>query len=258
MKTKNRVFSSAADNFQIFTDMALMMLGTFIFLLVLFVLTSKVAEQTQAPKMSKQIADMALELQDLKEENLRLLQELGELSGEAVETQLETILQQAGVGAKDFNLFIDGLKDIPGKDLHLVIDATGSMHGAGSFLIPILKAIVVRSEKRLSAITWFSDGSAGTYTGTMGEMFDQLMQGAPFVGANETIGNAFVRAAQNAPVPGAYLLIGDEPSDDRIAYRSIPAPVFTLPIGRSDPSTEGEYASLAERTGGKMLHLQFQ
>lgn len=258
MKDRGRVFSSAADNFQIFTDMALMMLGTFVFLLVLFVMTSKVAGQQQVPKLQKEVETMERELQELREENQRLLSELGDLSGMGVESQIDRILEQAGVGKKDFDLFVQGLQDLPGKDLHLMVDATGSMHGAATFLVPILKAIVVRSGKELAAITWFSDGGAGTYTGTMGEMFDQLMQGAPFVGANETIGDAFIRAAQNAPAPGAYLLIGDEPSDDRIFYRNIPAPVFTLPIGKANPSTQYEYKALAEKTGGKMLHLQFQ
>lgn len=258
MKQKGRVFSSAADNFQIFTDMALMMLGTFIFLLVLFVMTSTVAEQQQVPKLTKEVKAMEREIKELQGENERLLAELGDLSGMGVETQIDRILEQSGVGKKDFELFVEGLHRIPGKDLHLVIDATGSMHGVATFLVPILKAIVIRSGKEVSAISWFSDGTVGTYTGSMGEMLDQLMQGAPFSGPNETIGDAFTQAAKNAPAPGAYMLIGDEPSDDRIFYRKIPAPVFTLPLGTENVGTQEEYKSLAERTGGQMLHLKFQ
>ncbi len=92
----------------------------------------------------------------------------------------------------------------------------------------------------------------------MGEMFDKLMAGAPFVGATETIGDAFIKAATNARTPGAYLLLGDEPSDDRIHYNEIPAPVFTLPIGRSNETTLWEYRTLAEKTGGRMLTLSIQ
>ena len=91
----------------------------------------------------------------------------------------------------------------------------------------------------------------------MGEMFDKLMQGAPFVGSDETIGDAFKHAERNAKVPGAYMLVGDEPSDDKIAYLDIPAPVFTLPLGRTNPTTVWEYKTLADKTGGKMLHMEF-
>ncbi|MDH5378205.1 MAG: hypothetical protein OEX00_07780, partial [Gammaproteobacteria bacterium] len=151
-----------------------------------------------------------------------------------------------------------GLKGLPGEDLHLVVDASGSMHGLTSFLIPILRAIVVRSGKKLGAITWFTDGRAETYTGTMGHMFDKLMTGAPFGGARETIGEGFREAARSAPPPGAYLLVGDEPSNDAIYYSDIPSPVFTMPLGRSDPETNQAYQTIADKTNGRMLHLDFR
>ena len=180
----------------------------------------------------------------------------------STDTQIEMVLESVGLssgqGRHDFDLFIKGLQDIPGKDIHLVVDATGSMHGAATFLVPILRVIVVRSGKELSALTWFSDGEAETYQGTMGEIFDSFMKGAAFIGNDETIGDAFIKAAENAPVPGAYVLFGDEPSDDRIYYLDIPAPVFTIPIGRSNPSTKYQYKTLADKTGGKMLELKFQ
>ena len=92
----------------------------------------------------------------------------------------------------------------------------------------------------------------------MGEMFDRLMEGAPFIGANETIGYGFRYAAEHAPPPGAYLLIGDEPPTDKISYFNIPSPVFTLPIGRDNPDTNWHYQKLADKTGGKMLHLELK
>jgi cell division protein FtsL len=241
-----------------FSDVALLMLATFVFLLVTILITSRVAERYQVPRLNRQVQDMQQQLDAAQAENDRLTSELGELAGMGTETQIEQILKAAGLGKKDFDLFVQGLKDLPGEDVHLMVDATGSMHGAVTFLVPVLRAIVIRSGKMLSAITWFSDGHAETYSGTMGEMFDQLMQGAPFVGANETIGDAFIRASQNARAPGAYLLIGDEPSDDRIFFRSIPSPVFTLPIGKANPNTKWQYEELARKTGGKMLHLQFK
>jgi hypothetical protein len=163
-----------------------------------------------------------------------------------------------GKNRKDFDLFIEGLRNLPGDSLHLVVDATGSMHGVSNFLIPILRVIVIRSGKQLNAVTWFSDLKAETLHGQMGEMFDALMNGAPFIGNNETIGHAFTYAAAHAQTPGAYLLIGDEPSSDTIHYLDIPSPVFTLPLGRANPETEFAYRRLAEQTKGRMLRLELK
>ena len=181
----------------------------------------------------------------------------------SVESQMEAALEAVGLGKssnrrKDFDLFVKGLKDLPGNSLHLMVDATGSMHGATTFLIPVLRVVVIRSGKRLEAITWFSDGTAATYQGTMGSMFDNLMSGAPFVGSEETIGRAFRYAVSHAPIPDAYVLIGDEPSDDRIYYSDIPSPVFTIPIGKSNADTLFAYEKLARETKGKMMQLVFQ
>ena len=184
------------------------------------------------------------------------------MAGMTMESQMEQALAAAGLASgkdrKDFDVFVKGLRDLPGDTLHLMVDATGSMHGASNFLLPVLRVIVIRSGKRLEAITWFSDHRTETYTGSMGDMFDHLMQGAPFVGAEETIGQAFQYAAEHAPKPGAYLLIGDEPPTDQIVFFDIPSPVFTLPIGRDNPDTNWHYQNLADRTGGKMLHLEFK
>ena len=259
-KTKRRAGSSNVH--ESFSDVALLMLATFIFLLVTILITSRVQESIQVPRLQQELAEMAEEIQFLEDENNRLYGDLDELSGLGTEAQIERVLQSVGLdsgrGRKDFEVFIKGLKDLPGEDIHLVIDTTGSMHGAATFLVPLLRVIVIRSEKQLAALTWFSDGRAETYQGTMGETFDNFMKGAPFIGNNETIGDAFIRAEENAPIPGAYILLGDEPSDDRIYYLDIPAPVFTIPIGHSNPATKYEYNTLAEKTGGKMLQLTFQ
>ena len=245
-----------------FSDVALLMLATFIFLLVTILITSKVAEEDQLPKLKEQVAKLQQQLELSGADKDRLIGELDEMAIMDSESQMDKILEPAGLaegeGRKDFDIFIEGLKEIPGKEIHLVIDATGSMHGASHFLIPVLRVIVTRSGKNLDAVTWFSDGIAKTYTGSMGEMFDMLMQGAPFVGNNETIGDAFRRAAKNTRAPGAYLLIGDEPSDDQIYYSRIKSPVFTLPLGRSNPPTLAEYKTLAEKTGGMMLQMRFE
>jgi hypothetical protein len=246
----------------ILTDISFSILITFIFLLVVILITARTEESVQMPRMRKEVEAMKKELAEMKQDNERLYSELGDLGDLGNEAQVEQVLQAVGLnnakGRKDFDLFVTGLQNIPGKDIHLIIDATGSMHGVSGFLVPLLRVIIARSHKEVQAITWFADGKADTYQGTMGEMLDSFMKGAPFVGGNETIGDAFIRAKENAPIPGAYVLLGDEPSDDRIYYLDILAPVFTIPIGRADPNTWHEYNTLAEKTHGKLLQLTFQ
>ncbi len=260
MKIKRR--SSSSNVHESFSDIALLMLATFIFLLVTILITSRVQQTVQVPRLQKEIEELKQEMVEAEQINDRMHKELDELAGMGTDTQFEIVLESVGLnsgkGRKDFDLFVKGLKDLPGKDMHLVIDATGSMHGAATFLVPMLRVIVIRSGKRLTAVTWFSDGQAETYQGTMGEMLDSFMKGAPFIGSNETIGDAFIRAEENAPIPGAYVLLGDEPSDDRIYYLDIPAPVFSIPIGKSNPNTKYQYQTLADKTGGKMLQLELQ
>lgn len=255
---RRRSNKGAPNVHESFSDIALMMLGTFVFLLVVILITSRMSEQNELPKLKKQLEAMQKELKVAETDKSRLKHDLEKILITDPEGEVDIILNAASVGRKDFDLFIEGLKDIPGKELHMVVDASGSMHGVSSFLIPILRLIAVRSDKHLSAVTWFSDRTTQTYTGTMGEMFDNLMSGAPFAGNIENIGLAFRMAQENAPLPSAYLLIGDEPSDDTIQYNEIPRPVFTLPLGRSDPYTERAYQALAQKTGGKMLMLDFK
>ena len=253
-----KIRKSASNVHESFSDVALLMLATFIFLLVTILITTRIAEENELPKLRKQVEMLQEQLQLAESDKERLKKNFKRVLITDPDSQLETILESASVGRKDFEMFVKGLKEIPGKDLHLVVDASGSMHGVSMFLVPILRLIVIRADKQLSAITWFSDSHAKTYQGTMGEMFDNLMSEAPFVGNRETIGRAFRVAAREAPPPGAYLLVGDEPSDDTIYYSEIPSPVFTLPMGRSDPDTDKEYRTLAQKTGGRMLHLTFR
>jgi len=255
--------TQSPDNFyEIFSDMALLMLAAFIFLFALILISAQLQGGGKASVSRYEIEDMQSQLAQAKARNEQLQKEMDTLAGTDVNEQMQKVLASAGMsegkGRKDFDMFVQGLRDLPGRDLHLVVDATGSMHGVTSFLIPVLRMIAIRSGKHLSAVSWYADRKVGTYTGTMGGMFDQLMQDAPFVGADETIGSAFQNLAKDSPVPGAYLLIGDEPSTDDVYYSDIPAPVFTLPLGSSDSSTKVAYQELADRTGGKMLELKFQ
>jgi hypothetical protein len=244
--------------YESFSDVTLLMLATFIFLMVTVLITSRMAQEYEVPRLKEEIEDLKNRLAAAEMDRDRLNNNMEELAMQADSSALDRVIQSTTFGRKDFDLFVEGLRNLPGRDLHLIIDASGSMHGLTSFLVPILRAIIIRSDKQLGAITWFTDGEADTYMGTMGSMFDQLMTGAPFGGSMETMGKAFRVAARNAPTPGAYLLIGDEPSDDKIYYGDIPAPVFTLPLGRSDPDTNKEYQEIADHTGGRMLHLDFR
>ena len=260
MRKKRR--SSPPNIYEMFSDIALLMLATFIFLLVTILITSRMAEQYQTPRLKEAVADLQAELNKANADRTRLLAHMDALANISTDAQIEKALVATGLAQgknrKDFDVFVKGLRDLPGDSLHLLIDATGSMHGVSEFLIPILRIIVIRSGKKLDALTWFSDGNADTYHGSMGAMFDRLMEGAPFIGANETIGHGFQQAAANAPVPGAYLLIGDEPPADKINYFNIPSPVFALPIGRDNPDTNWHYQRLADETGGKLLHLELK
>jgi hypothetical protein len=260
MRRKRR--SSPPNTYEMFSDIALLMLATFIFLLVTILITSRMADRYQTPRLKKAVAELETKLAKAERERSRLMANMDALAGISTETQMNRALAAAGLASgnqhKDFDLFVEGLRELPGDSLHLLIDATGSMHGASEFLVPVLRIIVIRSGKRLDALTWFSDGKADTYRGTLGTMLDRLMEGAPFVGSNETIGHAFRYAANHAPKPSAYLLIGDEPPTDRISYFNIPSPVFTLPLGRDNPDTNWHYQRLADETGGKMLHLELK
>lgn len=253
--------SAPPNNYVSFSDIALLMLSTFVFLLVTIIITSKLSEQTQLPLLQKNVSELQQALDKALEKNQHLRNNMDAIVGMTAESAMEQALASAGFAKteakrKDFDLFVKGLKELPGESIHLMLDATGSMHGVTTFMIPVLRVIVIRSGKRLDAVSWFSDGKTETYRGSMGSMFDNLMNGAPFVGSDETIGRAFRYAAEAAPKPGVYLLIGDEPSSDRIHYFDIPSPVFTIPLGLSNPDTNWAYQKLADETGGKMLKIE--
>jgi len=258
---RSRREQNTSSIYEVFSDMALLMLAAFIFLFAMFLMVSKAQDSGESLKTKQQVAQLEEELAAAKQRNADILQEMDSLVGSTTEQQMEKVLASAGFGEgqgrKDFEMMIKGLRGLPGKDLHLVIDATGSMHGVTAFLIPVLRVIAIRSGKHLSAITWYADNRVGTYSGTMGEMFDYLMQRAPFIGNKETIGHAFDTLTKEVSIPGAYMLIGDEPPTDKVHYHAIRAPVFTLPLGNSDTSTKVAFQKIADISGGRMLQLRF-
>jgi len=254
--------NSSADNFyEIFSDMALLMLAAFIFLFALILINAQLQGGGDSVQKTHDVENLQEQLAQAEQRNRQLQEEMNDLAGKDVKEQMDKVLASVGLskgqGKRDFDVFIKGLKNIPGKELHLIVDATGSMHGVTTFLIPVLRVIAIRSGKHLSAVTWYADRKVGTFSGSMGAMFDNLMQKAPFIGIDETIGYTFHKIAKDSPITDAYMLIGDEPPTDTVYYHSIPAPVFTLPLGMNDADTIFAYKAIAEGTGGKMLRLKF-
>lgn len=254
---RRRKDESAGSLYQIFSDVAFLTLITMVFLLVMVLMSARNTGKDEVPELKKEIEKLQSQLQAAADSNERLSKAVERALYMEPDKQVEAYLEAAGVGKKDFDLFVKGLKDMPGRDVHLIVDATGSMHGVSGFLVPVLRLVITRAGKQLSALTWYADNTAKTLTGTMGQMFDGLVAGAPFAGSLENIGRAFRVATQTAPAPGAYLLVGDEASDDTISYTQIPSPVFTMPIGISDAEATREYKTLADKTGGKLLQLDF-
>ncbi|MDQ6953797.1 MAG: hypothetical protein Q9M15_09735 [Mariprofundaceae bacterium] len=258
---RTRRGSETESVYEVFSDMALLMLATFIFLFAMILMISHLYGSGETEKSKEEIAKLEKSLASSQARNIELQSEMNRLVGLDTKQQMEKVLSSVGLGQgqgrKDFEMMVKGLQNLPGHDLHLIVDATGSMHGMSMFLIPILRVIAIRSGKHVTAISWYADNRMGTYSGTMGQMFDKLMQNAPFVGNEETIGHTFDVLSQQVKIPSAYMLIGDEPSTDSVHYHTIKAPVFTLPLGNSDTSTKVQFKKIADISGGRMLELKF-
>ncbi|MDX8414411.1 MAG: hypothetical protein R8J85_10025 [Mariprofundales bacterium] len=259
MMRRRRHHESSEGVFEIFSDIALLMLAAFVFMFALVLIYSQGMSSGNSKETLEQVNQLKSSLASANARNAQLQDELNQVAGNDVKQQIERVLASAGLGSgrgkRDFDLFVSGLKNIPGRDLHMVVDATGSMHGVTAFLIPVLRVIAIRSGKHISAVSWYGDRRIGTFHGSTGAMFDQLLQNAPFVGSDETIGHTF-ELLQGQKQPGAYMLIGDEPPTDKVHYQDIGAPVFTLPLAINDSNTEVAFQNIAKFTGGKMLKLR--
>ncbi|MDX8408809.1 MAG: hypothetical protein R8J84_02010 [Mariprofundales bacterium] len=258
MRRRHRRESSESI-FEVFSDMALLMLAAFVFMFALVVIYAQGMNSGNSKQTREQVKQLQQQLAQAEARNAQLQDELNQVAGSDVQQQMQRVLASAGLaegkGKRDFDLFVEGLKKMPGHELHMVVDATGSMHGVTAFLIPVLRVIAIRSGKHISAVSWYGDRRTGTFHGTMGARLDQRLKEAPFVGSDETIGHTF-DVLSKQPKPGAYILIGDEPPTDAVHYHAIPAPVFTLPLAINDSSTELAFENIAKFTGGKMLQLR--
>lgn len=197
------------------------------------------------------------ETETLRREVQRLQAELKKGIPPLPESYVDQARQSFGLGKHDLDLFIDGLRHLPGKDLHLVVDATGSMHSVKFLLRVLLMAIVTKSGKDITGLTWYANGQAKTYHGSQAQMFDMMFSGAPFSGDLETLKHGFDTAVANTRTPpSAFLVLGDEPSNDGLPATT-PSPIFSMPIG-DDPQLLQEFEVLAEMNGGKMLKMRLQ
>ena len=102
--------ASATNIHESFSDVALLMLATFIFLLVTILITSKMAESHQLPLLKKELAQLQQDLEKFKYDNDRLRSNMEELVGMSPDSQMERALASAGIGngknRKDFELFV--------------------------------------------------------------------------------------------------------------------------------------------------------
>ncbi len=80
-----------------FSDVALLMLATFIFLLVTILITSKVAEEDQLPRLKEQVAKLEQQLELSGADKDRLIGELDEMAIMDSESQMDKILEPAGL-----------------------------------------------------------------------------------------------------------------------------------------------------------------
>src|SRR5210317_1468289 len=112
--------SSSTNIHESFSDIALLMLATFVFLLVTIMITSKLAEENQLPQLKASVSELKQQLDEAKSINQRLLGDIDSMVNMTVESQMEHSLEAVGLGKnsknrKDFDLFVKGLKDIPGE-----------------------------------------------------------------------------------------------------------------------------------------------
>ncbi|PIV29778.1 MAG: hypothetical protein COS35_10125, partial [Zetaproteobacteria bacterium CG02_land_8_20_14_3_00_50_9] len=139
---------ASPDNFyEIFSDMALLMLAAFIFLFAVILISSRLTgegtsdsarinsnmkqqlavqlEEVQQAKALLEIetqqgmAHLQKQLQIMAQENARLKQEAERVFEDHSDRILDTAGLGHGKGKKDFDMFVEGLKKIPGTELHL-------------------------------------------------------------------------------------------------------------------------------------------
>src|SRR3569832_474311 len=144
MAKKKQTESSIYDIYKSFSDLAMMTLGLIIFLFAIIVMTMQLPQNNEVVKLKEEMAKKQEQMQASQADKEQLKKDMDKVVVTDPGKATESILQSAQVGRKDYKLFIEGLKQLPGKDLHLVIDATGSMHGVTGFFFFFLRLFVAR------------------------------------------------------------------------------------------------------------------
>lgn len=97
MRRKRR--SSPPNIHESFSDIALLMLATFIFLLVTILITSRLEEEHQAPRLKKSLTELQAQLEQAQLEQDRLKSSMDNLARLSTERQMEQALQAAGLAS---------------------------------------------------------------------------------------------------------------------------------------------------------------
>ena len=82
--------SSSTNIHESFSDIALLMLATFVFLLVTILITSKLAEENQLPQLKASVADLEKRLQTAESTNRRLLGDMDSMVNMTGESLFQT------------------------------------------------------------------------------------------------------------------------------------------------------------------------
>ena len=90
---------STSSIYESFSDLALMALGTFIFLFVTIVVTSKMTEMSEIPLLKEQIATLEEQLKASQNDKKRLKQDMEKIVATDPESQMQAILDAAGVAS---------------------------------------------------------------------------------------------------------------------------------------------------------------
>ncbi|MDH5378304.1 MAG: hypothetical protein OEX00_08280, partial [Gammaproteobacteria bacterium] len=94
--------------YESFSDVSLLMLATFIFLMVTILLTSRTAQEYEVPKLKEEIENLKNQLAAAELEKSSLSNSLEEMAMSADSSAMDRIIQSTTFGKKDFDLFIKG------------------------------------------------------------------------------------------------------------------------------------------------------
>ena len=105
-----------------FSDVALLMLATFIFLLVTILITSRMAEEYELPKLKKEVEELRQQLARSNSDKNRLLGELDNMADMSTDAQMDRALDAVGLGRGQGGILqggedqVQGVGDVVGEE----------------------------------------------------------------------------------------------------------------------------------------------